>query len=152
MQKRALFLSFLIVVALIAFVGCSNDDSGTNSNAVPTELVGEWIYDSVTVNSAEQAMADAFDWDAETVEAHITVNADATQMYEEFDDQDAVVYYDEGILTISGNTISAQVTSEEGTAVTPYTTFSGTWALSGTHLLMTVVQSSDTIRAYLTKL
>jgi len=153
MKTRALFLSFLIVVALIAFVGCSDDDSGTNSNGgIPSELVGEWVYDSLTVNSAEQTMADFFEWDANGVEAHFTINADSTQMYEEFDAQDSVLYYDEGTIAVSGNNATATVTSEDGAAVTPYTTFDGTWAVNSTHLLLTMVQGADTVRLYATEL
>ncbi len=153
MNTRVLFLSFLIVVALIAFVGCSDDDSGTNTDSgVPAELVGTWGYDSITVNSARRSLGTSLAMHQDAVKAQIILNTNSTERYDELNSQDSVVYYYEGNLVVSGQSMTAVVTSQNGIEVTPYTVFDGTWGVNGTHLMMTMmINAGDTVRSYLTK-
>ncbi len=153
MSSKQIWYSVLVILMTLIFVGCSDDEeSPTNTtNDFPSQLVGTWAHDSVTVNGTAQSQADFFEWDQDTQRAQTTIHSNSTQKYEEFDAQNSVVWYDEGTLTITGQTIVGQVTSENGQPVTPYTSINGTWNLTGSTLLITIVDGTDTARVYLTK-
>ena len=152
-MKTSLFNWLLVTVMTALLVaGCSDDDNPANdNNTLPDELVGTWTHQSVTLDGTPQDMADFFEWDVNAVKAHVIINANKTQRYEELDDQDAILYYDEGPISINGQSIEVTVNSENGQSVTPYTAFTGTWALSGNQLTLTGEDGGHTIVITLTK-
>ncbi|MCD6249751.1 MAG: hypothetical protein J7J98_05410 [candidate division Zixibacteria bacterium] len=152
-SKTSIFLITVLSFAVLAFVGCSDDDddNGTNSTAFPAELVGEYVQTSVTLNGTPQDVATFYEWDATAVRSLITISASGEQLYQEFDANDSVLYYDSGPATISGTSLTITVSSENGTPVTPYTTFSGTWDLTGNILTLTMVEGTNTAVLVMTK-
>ena len=134
---------------LLFAVGCNDDDNITGSDTA--ELFGTWAQSAVTINGETQSLADVFDWSENTVGIHITYNADSTYSVNEFDASNSTLYYESGTITIDGSHIIITITSENGTAVTPYVSADGTWAISGNTLTISATVDENAMVLTLTK-
>ena len=139
---------FTAALMLFAITACSDDDetpTGTTP-AFPTELTGVFEQESASVNGASQDLADFFEWDDSAASAIITVYSGGEQLYQELNSSDSVLYFDSGYFVVSGQNMTAIITSAEGSALaTPDTTFIGTWDLAGSHLALTMIDGVDTV-------
>jgi hypothetical protein len=152
MKTKQMVATLIVTLFAIVSLSCNSDNNPTGgSNGFPTGLAGTWTHQSVTVNGTLQDLGTFMEWDSTTVKAQSTLNTDYTQHYEELDANDSVTYYDDGTFTLKGDSISAQVTSENGQAVTPYQTVLGTYQLNGNLLTLTMVDQGDTVVMVLTK-
>jgi internalin A len=109
------------------------------------QLMGPWVADSVTVNGTSVTLGDFFDWETGTVATHLTVFPSRAYTSQEVDSAGEVLYHDGGYLEMDGASVSVMVYTENGEDVTPHEAFVGTWARSGTDLVLTTVQGADTI-------
>jgi len=154
------FVTILMGVALTAgMTGCIgsddiptipgiNDDDG---DTAPAALVGNWTFQSVTLDGVSQDLSDWFEWNAETVEAHLTINANFTMGSEEVDAQSNVLYYDSGTFTVNGQNLIVTINSENGNAVTAYTPFSGTWLVVSSLMTLTMIDDGHTVAMVLSR-
>ena len=143
------FVTILMGVALTTgLTGCiggDDDPVDPGTGGAPAALVGTWTFQTVTLDGQPQDLADWFEWQAETVSAHVIINGDYTQRFVELDAQSNVVYYDSGVFTVDGQNLTVTVNSENGSAVTAYTTFEGSWLVVGSLLTMTMVDGGHTV-------
>jgi len=130
--RTGLFAILLVATTLLLAIGCSEDDGITSPDI--SELFGTWAQSAVTINGVAADLADVFDWSETTVGVHITFNTDSTYSVNEFDASDSTLYFESGTITIDGSHIIVTTTSENGTAVTPYVSTDGTWAVTGDSL------------------
>ena len=98
---------------------------------LPTELVATWLFASASVDFQATPLATVLEWQATTVKAEITLNQDATSVYQEKDAQDGVTWEETGSFTVSGQDFTLTVTEVNGNPVTPEET-RGQWQVSGT--------------------
>lgn len=157
MKTKLMTLLLMSTLAAFMILGCSDDDpTSDDNNDFPEGLAATWLQHSVTVNGDSVNLNLFFEWNQDAVKANVILNTNYTQRYEELDAQDSVLYYDEGTVSIYDQSCIVVVTSENGQAITPDTTFAGMWELDGNLLsLMAVIASdsvtSDTIVLVLTK-
>jgi len=152
------FVTILMGVALTTgLTGCiGSDDIPTipgigGGDDVPAALLGNWTFQSVTLDGQAQDLSDWFEWNAETVEAHLIVADNFTLRSEEVDGDSAVLYWDSGTFTVDGQTITVTITSENGNAVTAYTAFDGSWLVVSNLLTLTMIDDGHTVAMVLTR-
>ena len=152
------FVTILMGVALTAgMTGCIGSDDiptipGINDgDDVPAALVGNWTFQSVTLDGVSQDLSDWFEWNAETVEAHLTINDNFTMRSEEVDAQSNVLYWDSGTFAVDGQNITVTINSENGNAVTAYTPFDGTWLVVSSLMTLTMIDDGHTVAMVLSR-
>lgn len=151
---RFIMCLFAAALLLFAISACSDDDETTTgtTSGFPTQLVGVFEQTSASVNGASQNLADFYEWDDSTVTALITVYSGGEHIFQEFNSSGSVLYHDSGYFAISGQEMTAIVTTAMDTVLaTPDTTFVGTWNLTGSQLVLTMIDAADTIVMGLTK-
>ena len=151
MQWLRVTLNLVVLVCLLACLGCGDDDpAGPPPPApLPSELVGTWNITSWTLNGQPQPLVDVFE-DPSSVSGTSTINSNRTFSSEERDGSGAVTYTDSGTLTVSGNQFTVTITMVNGSPITPES-FSGMWAVSGNELTMTLTGGSDPATITFTK-
>ncbi|UCC79654.1 MAG: hypothetical protein JSW64_15540, partial [Candidatus Zixiibacteriota bacterium] len=75
-MKTIKIISTLLVLAFL-IGSCGKDEPTTpNVRPFPSELVGTWNYQSVTVGGQEQVLRLILDWEEETVRAALIISDD----------------------------------------------------------------------------
>lgn len=143
------------VIGLFVLGGCKKDSApagGTTGSGVPAQLVAAWTAQSATVNGTATALSTVLQWEATTVSARVTVNANGTYSYTELDNAGGTTYTASGTVTISGTGISMAVTNENGTPVNPPTQFlAGTFVVAGNQLTVSTNVGGNAIVIIFTK-
>jgi hypothetical protein len=149
---RSLLILFLAIVLLP--LGCKKDDSSPTTPGtvgIPASLVGTWTLQSATVNGQPADLAAVFNWVEGTQSATITVDANGAYTYHEYDAGAVVLFTSAGKITVSGAAFTISVTSENGQALTTPETLSGTWAVAGTTLSLTIASQLGPVVIVATK-
>ncbi|MEE9555036.1 MAG: hypothetical protein V3W18_12125 [candidate division Zixibacteria bacterium] len=119
---------------------------------IPSELVGTWLYQAATINGAEISIGFLLQWHEGVESAQFTVSADGTFLYEELDADTAVVWVENGTISIDGHNATIIVTSDSDGAVDPPDILSGTWHLEGDILALTTSYEGATVVMYAIKI
>jgi hypothetical protein len=132
MNKTKMILAWAVICLLLMFTGCGKDDDNPSSPQinVPAELVGTWLYESVTANGVPVSLALILEWDPGTVAARFTVGDDGSIVYEELDADSAVVWTEWGTFTVDGNTATILFTEDDDGPIPDPEPMSGTWSLN----------------------
>lgn len=140
MLNRSLLLT-LTAFVLGVFIGCSGDDRGTNGkksstdeNRIPSELVGTWTFQSVSVNDIEIELKYLFPWEPNTESIRIIVSSDGTYVFENVAGNGTVLFTDTGTFLVDGDTFQLSGTEEQPIS-------GGTWAVSENQLILTATTS-----------
>jgi len=152
MQLLRITLNLVVLVALLACLACGDDDpvaSLPQAQPLPSELVGTWDLTSWFLNDQIQPLADLFNHQS-SVSGTMTIDSNRTYSSWELDGSDNVTFSDSGSLTVSGNKFTLTTTMENGSPVPPESS-SGTWAVNGDQLMMTLVFDSETAVITFTK-
>ena len=146
MKTKMMVLLLMSTLAAFMVFGCSDDDPASDdNNDFPAGLAATWTQHSVTVNGDSVNLNLFFEWNQDAVKADVILSTDYTQRYEELDAQDSVLFYNEGTVSIYDQSCVVVVTSENGQAVTPDTTFAGMWELDSNLLTLIAVIPSDSV-------
>ncbi len=143
-----LFLTLLLGTMLLLAVGCDSDDDIVGPDT--SELFAIWSHTAVTINGADENVADFFDCSPGTVDLHSTFNENSTFDVVELDASNDTLYTESGTLTINGTHLIVTATSANGISITPRVNFDGTWVISGNILTLTAVDG-DTVIITLTE-
>jgi hypothetical protein len=147
-----------LLILSLAFVllplGCKKDEDSPTSpgtTGIPASLVGTWTLQSATVNGQPADLAVVFNWVEGTQSASITVAANGAYTYKEFDAGATLLFTSAGTITVSGASFTISVTSENGQALPTPETLSGTWALAGNALTLTIASQLGPVVVIATK-
>ncbi len=145
-----------MLVLLLAGIGwnCGDKDDGPTDpgSSVPTQLVGTWLYQSVTVNGVPTSLALALQWQQGTESAQFTVSGAGSFLYEELDADQNVNWFESGTIAVDGNDATILVTSDSEGQVDPPDSLSGTWHLEGDILSLSVDYQGATFVFYTIKI
>lgn len=90
--------------------GESGDPTGTgNGGKPPPEMVGSWVYESVTVDGSAATLAAVMDWTAGAVEARLHVQASSAYVYEEVNAMGGQLWAESGFIFIDGDELDVNV-------------------------------------------
>ncbi len=146
MKKLRLNFYLLIITSIFFLLACDKDDDPTAPpSSIPQELVGIWTYQSVTINSVPVALGFVLGWHPNTVSARFTVSADESFVYQELDSTGAVTWTESGTFTVSGDSATISITSNENGPVDPPSVLRGVWALIGDELSLTTIFNGATV-------
>jgi FlaG/FlaF family flagellin (archaellin) len=146
-MNRAKILVGCVLLCGLLLVGCSGDeDDEPGSGTPPAALVGTWVFESVTVNGAPQALGDVLDWQAGTVAASMSIASNGFAI-SEVDSAGQETHYEAGFVYVDGNEMELNILAPGGIIEE---TISGTYTLSGDTLIFTTVEEGDTIAITLT--
>ena len=124
----------LLALSLVLMC-CKKDDPAPNNNNTtggppPAALVAVWVPTYATRNDTVVAVGEILFWTPSTVAARFTFNADGSYVYEELSGTNAVVYTQNGIVSVNGTNITVTPVSPPGIVLT------GTWSITGNTLTL----------------
>lgn len=93
----------LAVGVLAAGCGASGDDPmDVEENFHPTaEMVGTWIFESVTVDGAPASLADVLEWLPNAVESRLHIQASGAYVYEEVNSAGGQLWFESGFVLVN---------------------------------------------------
>jgi hypothetical protein len=151
MRLFRITLCMIVLLSLFAFLGCGEEDSSPVApSPLPSEFVGTWVYQSVTVNGTQVPLDNALEWQPTTVSAAMTFDSDNNYTYEERDSSGGVSWTESGSVSVSGQTFSLRVTKQNGVPIQPDITI-GTVVVNSNQMTATVQDGANTIVSSLTK-
>ena len=114
---RIITIGSLLLLAVIA--GCSSSDKdeppmGSFTMPPPPQMVGSWIFQSVTVNGAAASLASVQEWVPQTVQSKVHIQANNAYIYEEVNISGGQLWFESGFLVIEGDSVDivAQMDSD----------------------------------------
>jgi hypothetical protein len=129
-------ISFLLILAFL-LAGCGKDEPTTpNVRIFPSELVGTWNYQSVTIDGQEQVLNLILGWQEETVRAALTISDDGDFVYYEYSADDSVLYFEDGTFAVNSDYFTITVYNSSFGVVSPPVIDDGTWEVSGNQLIL----------------
>ncbi len=146
---RMTFLPAYILMLLLLVPACGSDDDedamGTaDEGKPPAEMVGTWIYQSVTVDGTAASLATVLDWVANAVEARITVQANSAYFYEEVNAAGGQLWSESGFVFVNdAGEIDINMQQNSDGSVNEMSTFD--FNLSGSTLTLQEVDQGMTI-------
>ena len=135
---------FLSALLMVACGGDPTSDSDDEGEGKPTaDLVGTWVFQSVTVNGGTQALADVMDWQAGTVAARMTIRSNGGYSMEEVNAQGQQTFFENGFVFVDGDEMDINILLSDGVTIdeTIFTTFTQS---DGT-LTVVTLEDGDTI-------
>ena len=114
---RTLGIPVLIAGALLVSCASEDDDSSTDSGASgkpPAEMVGDWIFQSATVDGTPVPLDSIMEWLPQTVQAKLHVQANSAYVFEEVNNIGGQLWFESGFVFIDGAEIdiNAQLDSD----------------------------------------
>jgi len=98
-MNRAETLVGCVLLCGLLLVGCSGgEDDEPGSGNPPAALVGTWVFQSVTVNGAPQALGEVLDWQAGTVAASMIIQSNGGYSISEVDAQGQQTHFENGFV------------------------------------------------------
>ncbi|UCE66809.1 MAG: lipocalin family protein [Candidatus Zixiibacteriota bacterium] len=129
-------VSILLVLAFL-LAGCGKDGTTTpNVRVFPSELVGTWNYQSVTIDGQEAVLRLILDWQEETVMAALIISDDGEFVINEYSANDSLLYFEDGTFAVNGNYFTITIYNNSNGVVSPPVSRDGTWEVSGNHLIL----------------
>ncbi|MDH3727840.1 MAG: hypothetical protein OER77_09945 [Myxococcales bacterium] len=148
-MNRAKILVGCVLLFGLLLVGCSGDeDDEPGSGNPPAALLGTWVFESVTVNGAPQALGDVLDWQVGTVAASMNILSNGALSISEVDAGGQQTHFEKGFVYVDGNEMELNILALD--LLTIEETISGTYTLSGSTLTYTTLENGDTIAIMLT--
>ena len=144
--------TILVLILALGALQCKKDeDPVTPAATLPAEMVGTWVFQSITVNGAPANPADYFPLEQGTVGIEVDLRADGSFDWREYDAQDNITGTAQGTVTVSGNSVSMTITVVNGAPVPPQVMFTGAYAISGTTMTLTAQLEGNTLVLTLAK-
>jgi hypothetical protein len=136
-------LTFTMTVSGVTWSFVLVKSSG--GTVIPSALVGTWTPQSATVNGTATPVNVALNFVSSAVKANFVLGANGSYTYQELDAGNAVVWSETGTIAVSGQNITIKITATNGTALPAPVSFTGTWALSGSQVSLTLNQSGSIV-------
>jgi hypothetical protein len=134
MQTR-LLISLAVLMATVAGFQCKKNDTssptGPSSTVIPSQIVGTWTFQSVTMDGSPVDLAAAFAWESSTVRAQMVINSSGNYTYRELGFNDTITYYETGTATVTGQELKLTTTSANGRQINPPDVTSWTCSVTG---------------------
>ncbi len=108
--------------------------NGAVGGNIPSQLVGTWKYQSVTVNGSSASLAQVLNWATTTVRAELILSANGTFTYREINSSGGVTYTNSGTAVASGQAVRITITAENGQSLSTPVATDYSWSISGTTL------------------
>ncbi|MCP4549799.1 MAG: hypothetical protein GY835_25370 [bacterium] len=105
------------------------------------DLMGPWVIESVTIDSAPTDPGEFFGWDPAAVSNRLLVFPLGHFETHDLAANDDVLYNETGTITVAGTSITVTTYTEDGVDVPPYEAFAGSWAIVGGDLVMTMTDT-----------
>jgi hypothetical protein len=135
-MKTFKVISILVGLAFLV-TGCGKDEPTTpNVRVFPSELVGTWDYQSVTIDGQEAILRLILGWRDETARATLSISDEGEFVYNEYSADDSVLYFEDGTFTVNGNYFTITVYNSSFGVVSPPVIDDGTWEVSGNQLTL----------------
>jgi len=110
---------------------------------IPPEAVATWNYQSVTVNGASMSLGDVLEWGQSTTRAALTINANGSYRYSEWNATNQEVWWESGTIAFNGANITITPTANADGA--PGASISGTGSINGGVLTVAVTILGDNV-------
>lgn len=114
----------LLLLSCVLVVGCGKDSTGMDqqdeTGHPPAEMVGTWIFQSVTEDGSPASLADVQEWESGAVQATVTLLENGSYLYEELDGVGAQLFEEHGWVFVDqeGGTIVIHVQGDSNGPVT----------------------------------
>jgi hypothetical protein len=136
-------LTFTMTVSGVTWSFVLVKSSG--GTVIPAALVGTWTPQSATVNGTATPVSAALNFVSSAVKANFILGANGSYTYQELDAGNAVVWSETGTIAVSGQNITVKIIATNGTALPAPVSVTGTWALSGNQVSLTLNQSGSIV-------
>jgi VCBS repeat-containing protein len=139
MSSARLAIIPLTVIALI-FGGCkkSEDSPASPDGVIPAAMVGTWTPTSASLNGTPMDPAQFLGYTQGAVTSKFTFNADGSYLYSELDAANKVLYTEAGTITVNGQNFTITSTTANGQPQNPPQAITGTYAVAGAQLTITI--------------
>jgi len=134
---RILKVISILPALIFLLAGCGKDEPTTpNLRTFPSELVGTWDFQSVTVNGQQAILSMILDWQEETVRATLTISADGDYVIDQYSADDSLVYFADGTFAANNDHFTLTTYNNSYGIVSPPVIQDGTWQVSGNQLTL----------------
>jgi hypothetical protein len=106
-------LPFIVALSIFIIAGCG-DDNITNSNKIPAELVGTWKFSTVIEEGWSYSEISQIRSNLLADYGHMVFNSDGTWSWNEYTDDDSLVYSHGGTFSAKNDTIKIVITTANG--------------------------------------
>ncbi|NOG45750.1 MAG: hypothetical protein HND50_10975 [Calditrichaeota bacterium] len=117
-------INFVILFSMLVFFSCSEStDNSTESEGEGkplTEMVGTWIFSSVTVDGNQDSLGTVMGWDEYAVEARFHIYENGAYAFEQVDISGGQLWSESGFIYVdeNENEMDINVQQVNGTPVT----------------------------------
>jgi len=139
-------LTRLFLLGTFLLVGCGTDDpTDVEDSPPPADMIGTWIFQSVTENGVPTTLALAMEWLPGTVESSLRIEANGAYFVEDLDAAGGQVWFESGFVIVNLETnemeLNVQLDSDgPSSEVTPLS-----FTLSGGVLTLELVELGTTL-------
>lgn len=134
---RILKVISILPALIFLLAGCGKDEPTTPIvRTFPSELVGTWDFQSVTVNGQEAVLSMILDWQDETVRSTLTISADGDYVINEYSADDSLVYFADGAFAVNNDHFTITTYNNSYGTVSPPVIQDGTWEVTGNQLIL----------------
>lgn len=121
----------------LMLAGCGKDETTTpNVRTFPSELVGTWDFQSVTIDGHEAVLSLILDWQDETVRSDASISADGDLVVNEYSAGDSILYFQEGTFAVNSDYFTMTFYTNSNGVISPPVIDDGTWEVSGNQLTL----------------
>ena len=133
--------------SILFILNCSGNEeenpADSQGGPPPTELVGTWTFQSVTVNGSTADLDSVLEWTANAVLARFTIETNGAYVYEEVNSGGGQLKFESGFVYVDGNRIDINILLDDNGAVNETSTV--TYTLNGNMLTLQEVALGTTI-------
>lgn len=144
MNLRLLLIPCLALGVAFGAPGCGTEDDEPDPmgpgdvGKPPAEMVGTWVFGSVTVDGTPSALDVVMEWTPATVEARLHVMANSAYVFEEVDTRGGQLWFESGFIYIDGDELDVNI-QLDGDGPTTETIRWGFSLIEGVFILQRVV-------------
>jgi hypothetical protein len=137
-------LVFCLVALASSGCGEEGDDNPMDGggNPPPADLVGDWTFQSVTVDGSPDVLADGLEWEPGAASARIQFTDMNAYVYQEVDGTGGQIFYESGFIVIEGDELELNALMDSNGDVTETTLL--TFLVNGNTLTLTWVDGGTT--------
>lgn len=137
-MSRATLLTAITLFSLLLIAGCSEDEDdpgGASGGKPPAAMVGTWIFQSVTVDGGAASLATVMEWQPNSVEARLHIQANGAYVVEEVNAMGGQLWFESGFVFVDGGEMDINVQQDsdgpvDETSMVTFTLNAGTMTIT----------------------
>ncbi|MCP4572680.1 MAG: hypothetical protein GY838_10050 [bacterium] len=118
---RTRTLTCYLLLSLLIAAGCGGDDDddtgGPQGGKPPAEMVGSWVFQSVTLDGAAANLATVLEWQPATVQSRFHVQDNSAYVYEEVNAAGGQLWFESGWIYVDGDELDLNVLQDSNGSV-----------------------------------